>query len=292
MKKTFLILILVFAMLLPGCSGQKISQVVATTRPVYDFTSILCQNTDITVELLVTESLSCLHDYTLQVRQMRAIEGAKAIVLSGAGLENFLSDALSGSDTVIDASAGISLLCGHYEDEHGHDHSDHHHEQDPHIWLSVDNARIMAENICKGLSAQYPQYSDILQDNLEKLNGSFDALDTYGSSALSSLSCKDLITFHDGFGYFAQYWGLNILHSLEEESGSEASASELKELIQLVESNHIPAIFTETNGSVSAAQIIAAETKISVHSLNMGMSDMDYFEAMYHNIDTIKEALG
>ena len=46
---------------------------------------------------LVTESVSCLHDYTLTVRQMRSIEGAAMVILSGAGLEEFMEEALEGS---------------------------------------------------------------------------------------------------------------------------------------------------------------------------------------------------
>lgn len=289
MKKILSVLIILCLLLLPGCSaGEASAPVVATTRAVYDLTALLCRSTGITVDLLITENLSCLHDYTLQVRQMRAIEGAEVVIVSGAGLEDFLSDALADTDFVIDASSGIPLLCH----DHDHGHGDHHHEEDPHIWLSVSNARIMADNICQGLIEKYPQYRDVFIDNLGKVLSDLDALDSYGKQAFSSLKSRDLITFHDGFAYFAQYWDLNILHSLEEESGSEASASELKELIQLVRDYGIPAIFTEDNGSVSAAGIIAAETGISVYALNMGMSDMGYFEAMYHNINTIKEALG
>jgi ABC-type Zn uptake system ZnuABC Zn-binding protein ZnuA len=78
---------------------------------------------------------------------------------------------------------------------------------------------------------------------------------------------------------------------MEEESGSEASAQELKELIATVREHHLPALFTERSGSVSAAGIISAETGATVYALDMAMSGNDYFEAMYHNIDTIKEAL-
>lgn len=293
MKKTITIIMLIFALLLPGCSQRKqTAQVVATTRPVYDFASYLCQNTDIAVDLLVTESLSCLHDYTLQVRQMRAIEGAHVIVQCGAGLESFLQDAIPGAKAVIDSSEGVSLLCGDHAHDDAHEHDGHHHDQDPHIWLSIGNARIMAQNISKGLCTQFPEHSNTFQENLEKLNTEFDALDAYGQNTLSNLSHRELITFHDGFGYFAEYWNLNIVHALEEESGSEASAAELQELIMLVEKYNIPAIFTEENGSTSAAQVVASEAGISVYTLNMGMSEADYFESMYHNIDTIKEALG
>ena len=288
MKRFFLIIILLFALSFTGCTVQTSSQIVATTKPVYDFTAALCQDTDLTVSLLVTEKLSCLHDYTLQVHQMRDIESAEVIILSGAGLEEFLSDALTNAKCVIDSSEGIHLHCS----GHSHDSDNHHHEHDPHIWLSVANARSMTQNICQGLIQKYPQYQSIFEKNLARITDQFDQLDTYGKNTLSTLSNKQLITFHDGFSYFADYWGLHILHSLEEESGSEASAGELKELIRLVRDNQIPAIFIEENGSTSAAHTVARETGIRVYALNMGMSGSDYFEMMYHNIDTIKEALG
>ena len=292
MKRLLLCILLLFSIfLLFGCSGSEPSaQVIATTKPVYDFTAFLCQNTGIRVELLVTENLSCLHDYTLQVRQMRAIEAAETVVMNGAGLEDFLSDVISTKEHIVDASQGIELLCGghsHEEEQHGH-----HHENDPHIWLNVDYARQMASNICSGLINRYPQYKDMLSQNLSALNLKFDELDAYGNDKLSNLKTKDLITFHDGFAYFAEDWDLHILHSLEEESGSEASAAELKELIGLVTSHNLPAIFVEENGSTSASKVISAETGAKIFTLNMAMGDKDYFESMYQNIDSIKEALG
>ena len=79
---------------------------------------------------------------------------------------------------------------------------------------------------------------------------------------------------------------------MEEESGSEASASELIHLIEEVEHHQLPAIFTEALGSVSAARIISAETGVPVYTLDMGMHGNSWFEAMYHNISTLKGALG
>ena len=85
---------------------------------------------------------------------------------------------------------------------------------------------------------------------------------------------------------------MHILRAVEEESGSEASARELIELIEEVEHHSLPAIFTEKSGSVSAAGIIARETGCGSFPLDMAMAGDSYFEAMYHNIDTVKEALG
>ncbi len=290
MKRIF-ILLLTAMLTLCGCSRQEAAQVAATTLPVYEFTTRLCLGTPITVTRLVTEEVSCLHDYSLNVRQVKAAESAELIVISGAGLESFLDDLLLNTQ-VLDASTGIELLCPESGHEHGHDHEDHSHDKDPHIWLSPANAVIMAQNICQGLSAQYPEYQNTFAANLDTLTEALVQLQTYGEDTLSSLKTRDIITFHDGFAYFAQSFDLHILEAVEEESGSEASAKELIHLIEEVEHHNLNAIFTEKSGSVSAAGIIARETGCGSYPLDMAMAGDSYFDAMYHNIDTIKEALG
>ncbi len=290
MKKAiaFLCLILIAAST-AACAApnSQSAEIAATTLPVYDFTVRLCEGTDLKVIRLVTESVSCLHDYSLNVKQVKAAEGAQVIIKSGAGLEDFMKDLLDGKN-VIDASEGIDFLpMGHnHENEHSHSH-----EHDPHIWLSPENGKHMAQNICAQLINLYPQHKDALEQNLTALLAEFDKLQAYGEEALAGLSCRELITFHDGFSYFAKAFDLKILRSVEEESGSEASAAELQELIDLVKSHRLPAIFTEVNGSTAGAKVIASETGVSVRALNMAMSGDSYFEAMYQNIDTIKEAL-
>lgn len=292
--KRFFLLLIICIFFLPACSRQAApAHIAATTLPVYEFTARLCEGTDITVTRLVTENVSCLHDYSLNVRQVKAAEAAELVILSGAGLEDFMTDILADKPTV-DSSAGIDLLecvSDHEHDhDHGHDHA-HHHETDSHIWLSPENAKIMAQNIFHGLCAQYPRHTDTFQQNLSDLLTDLDTLQTYGEDTLAGLECRDLITFHDGFGYFADAFDLHILQAVEEESGREASAQELKQLIHIVREHDLPAVFTEVNGSVSAAEVICRETGASLYTLDMAMGSSSYFDAMYHNINTLKEAL-
>lgn len=303
MKKTSIFLIsLLFCLSLGGCAGKpEATDIAAATLPVYEFTQALCQGTDLTVGRLISEPVSCLHDYSLNVNQVRQAESADLIILSGAGLEEFMEDILAGKPSV-DASQGISLLEGEAHDHDGHDHGEdhtheahedeHHHEDDPHIWLSPANAKIMAANICTGLSDRYPQWKTVFSTNLDDLLSRLDALEQYGQDHLSQLSCRELITFHDGFAYFAQAFDLEILAAVEEESGSEASAKELIDLIRLAREHQLPAIFVEQNGSTSAADILSRETGAKTYVLDMAMAGNSYFEAMYRNIDTVKEALG
>ena len=294
-----LLILFPILLLLCGCGKEtQQAQIAATTLPVYGFTSRICEGTPLTVTRLVTEEVSCLHDYSLNVRQVKAAEAAETIVISGAGLEEFMEDILHDTDA-IDASAGVERITPeeHHHD-HGHEdeaetgHEGHHHEQDPHIWLSPANAIIMADNICRGLMERYPQHSQTFEENFSVLKQELEELTVYGHSQLQELACRDLITFHDGFAYFAEAFDLHIVRAVEEESGREASAKELIHLIEEVQLHKLPAIFTEKSGSVSAAGIIARETGTHTFTLDMAMAGDSYFEAMYHNIDTIKEALG
>ena len=290
----FILSILFIITLFPGCSvPAETAQIAATTLPVYEFTSRICEGTGITVTQLVNEAVSCLHDYSLNVSQVRSAESAQLIVISGAGLEDFMDDLLAGKD-IIDSSQGIHLIEGSHEHEHDQEevsHDGHHHEEDPHIWLSPANAKIMARNICAGLSAHYPEHTQAFEENLAALFADLDTLQTYGDALLADLSCRELITFHDGFAYLAESFDLEILEAVEEESGSKASAAELIHLIKEVRHHQLPAIFTETLGSVSAAETISAETGAAIYALDMAMYGNSYFDAMYHNINTLKGAL-
>lgn len=293
MKRWILWLLLVVIMLTcVACSKQNTQSCIATTTmPVYTFTKVLCEGTPLSVELLVQENVSCLHDYTLTVKHMKMLENADLIVISGAGLESFLDDALPDGKHLIDASAGISLHHSHDENEHDHSHS-HHHDADPHFWLSLICAQQMSHNICNQLTAAYPQYAARFQSNLAILDNKFSDLQKYAEEQLSQLSSNELVTFHDGFSYMAEELGLTILKAVEEEAGSEASAQDLIAICQLVEHHNLPAVFVEKNGSNSAAKIIANETGAKMYVLDMAISGCDYFEAMYYNINTLKEALG
>ena len=286
--------LIIICLMIVGCVPiQTPAQIAASTLPVYEFTVRLCQNTGITVTRLVNESVSCLHDYTLQVTQMKSIEAAELVVMNGGGLEEFLHDALHSASNIADASLDIPLLCPQTAHSHDHEHEhEHHHEKDPHIWLSPVHASQMAANICSALCSRYPEHRETFQTNLASLQADLQTLQTYGEEQLRDLSCRELVTFHDGFAYFAEAFGLSILEAVEEESGSEAPASELIRLITLVQDHSLPAIFIEMNGSDAAAQIISTETGTKIYTLDMAMAGDSYFDAMYHNINTIKEALG
>ena len=77
MKRLLCILNILLLLLLCGCApSQPRAQIAATTLPVYELTFRLCDGTGLTVTQLVTEAVSCLHDYSLNVRQVRAADAS------------------------------------------------------------------------------------------------------------------------------------------------------------------------------------------------------------------------
>ena len=283
-KRIFALLAALLLLTVSGCAKKQASSeqakadILATTQPVYQLATALTDGTGLTSALLISEPVSCLHDYTLTVSQMEKIEGAQLILESGLGLEDFMADALSGK-TRIDISSGLSTLTG---DE----------GTDPHWWLDPTRFRQAAALAAQELGTQYPEFSDQFAENLAAFDRKLSDLQAYGDEALSSLSCRKLVTFHDGFSYFADSFGLTIAAAMEVESGSEPSAKELESIISIVEENRFPAVFYETNGESGSAEVVANETGCSVWTLDMAISSSDYFAAMRENIDIVKEALG
>ena len=295
----------VLALLLTACGAPAAGtedddtlHVLATTYPVYLFTTAVTEGVEgVEVSLLVNQPVSCLHDYTLTVTDMKAVERADVVVINGAGLEDFLDDALAASGgAVIDCSAGLELLPAM-----GHEGHDHDTEYDPHIWMDPAYAQEMMAVIAQGLGEAL--YGDGWASHGEFHTNQLAAKDVLEQARqrwaeqLAPLAGAELITFHDGFQYFARAFDLTLLKAIEEEEGAEASAAEIREVAGLIGEYGIPAIFTETNGSDATARAIARETGCLVCQLDMIMSGEGtgigpYLDAMQKNIDTIVEALG
>ena len=287
MKKLIFPLLLVLYLTLSACGvsgGEAPSSqegdtltIAATTYPVYLFTrAVVGEMEGVKVSAVINQPMSCLHDYTLSVGDMKIIEGSDVIVMNGVGLEDFMDDALAASSAmVINSSEGVELLP--YEGHEDHDHGDSE-EAGDHFDPEAYQKR------AQDASAQLLNWKSTLRDIIAS-----DQPDL-------RLPHRELITFHDGFQYFAQAFDLDILKAIEEEEGSEASAAEIREIVSLIRTYEIPAIFTEVNGSDSTAQAIARETGVAVCPLSMIMSgDGDgldsYCDAISENVETFVNAL-
>ena len=301
MYRRILALALLLALVLTGCAQVPplwTRACVAATTLSRLAVYLRCDGgTGLRVERVISEPVSCVHDYALSVEQMKILSRSRAVVISGLGLEDFMADVLPDGERCIDASAGIETLSAeahdhdhdHDHDGHGHDHE--HGEADPHLWLDPARAGQMVRNIAAGLSGLYPAYAETFSRNAEAYCAELDKLLEDGRAALSGLSCRELVTFHDGFGYFADAFGLDIAAAMEVEAGSEPPARELEEIVGLLRERDIPAVFCEASGDDAVARLVANETGAGVFVLDLGMGARDYFETLRHDLETVKEAL-
>ena len=317
MKKRILSILCAAVMLLTACSQPAQSgsgsvsgseeesglTILATTYPVYLFASAVTEGVEgVEVDRLGTGAISCLHDYTLSVGDMKKIEAADVIAINGVGLETFMDDALAASQAdVIDTSKGVELLeslTHHHEageEGDGHDHGHY----DPHIWMDPANAVIMVQNISKELAQLNPKNAPAYLKNATAATHQLEACDQELEelAGYSRLDMKGgLITFHDGFQYFAKAFHLPLLAAIEEEAGSEASAKEINDITAMVKDQSIPMIFTETNGSDATAQAISRETGCAVGQLNMMMSGEGtelsaYTDSLKANVQAVVDGL-
>lgn len=257
--------LLVVVLLLTGCTGApeapRGKTVACTTYPVYLLAQAVTRGAGgLEPVLVIDQQLSCLHDYTLTINDMKRIESSAVLAINGAGMEDFLQDVLE-QRTCIDCSAGLDLLWKEEEEEY-----------DPHFWLDPTLAAGMAENLAEGFAAADPERAQRYRDNAAAAGDFLADLKSEISEELSALPQRELITFHDGFAYFARAFDLDIVASVEEEEGSEASARRINELVELIDRYQLSAVFTEVNGSVSTAQALARERGIEVRALDLGMS--------------------
>lgn len=269
----------------PSSAPEKTISIAATTWPVYCFTSAVTEGVaGVNVTPVINAQTSCLHDYTLTVSDMKILEGANIIVMNGVGLEDFMGDALSASSAdVVDCSQDVKLLTLA-------DGTD-----DPHIWMDPSRAAQMVQNIGAGLAQADPEHAAAYQKNADAASRRLTAVyDGWRRDQMLENTAypRELITFHDGFGYFADAFGLEMLKAIEEEEGSETSAQEIKEIVSLIGAHQIATIYTEVNGSDATAKAIARETGVSVGILSMLMSGeggglTPYLSGIEANIKTV-----
>ena len=154
----------------------------------------------------------------------------------------------------------------------------------------------MMSNISLQLSQMFPEQEAAFYTAYETTVEQLELARQDWQEDFRTLSHQHIITFHDGFQYFAHTNGIEILKAIEEEEGAEASAAEIKEIVSLIKEHDVSVIFVEKNGSDSTARAIARETGVSVYALDMIMSGdgngiQSYIDAMTTNLQTVAEAL-
>jgi ABC-type Zn uptake system ZnuABC Zn-binding protein ZnuA len=307
--------LLIGLLLLSACgSSAEVSEapqdgkirVVATTTFIADVTRVIADDqVQITTLLLPGQNP---HAYQPAPLDMVAVTEADLILVNGFGLEDFLEDLLSGSNTdadVIVVSEGITplMMTGYSGEDQDHGSEDSLEAvmgQDPHVWFDPNNVLIWAENITRDLAQKDPENGDLYRANLEKYRTQLQELDIWIRDQITEipLDRRELVTDHTTLGYFARAYGLvqigAVIPALTTEA--ETSGQELAGLIDTIRAQQARAIFVGVDFDPNLAQRVADETGVKLvplyfGSLSAGEPAGTYLSFMRYNVQTIVAAL-
>ncbi len=140
---------------------------------------------------------------------------------------------------------------------------------DPHFWMSFDNAEVMARNMADYVIKIRPDFEMQIKQNLFTFSKEMENLKHLYSSILPS--CKERTIYHVGhlaFGYIALDYGLNFKALFSSDMDQEPSAKEIAELVKAIKENGVKYIFSEEQLNPALAETIAKETDAKILMLN------------------------
>ena len=243
------------------------------------------------------------HLYKPTRKDVNAILGADMVFYSGLMLEGRLSDSLiKAARRGIDVYPVTELLDEKYllepPEMKGH--------WDPHVWMDVKAWGKAVIVVADALSERDPAHRTVYQSNAQAYLEQLDELDTYARRVIASIpeSKRILITAHDAFNYFAQAYGMEVRGIQGISTESEAGVKRINNLVDLIVSRDVGAVFTES--SVSAKHVRALIDGAASHDHHVviggelfsdamgrpGTHEGTYIGMIDHNATTIARALG
>ena len=289
------------------------TQVVCTLFPYYDFARQIGGD-DVDVTLVVPAGRET-HSFEPTPMDVIRISQADVFIYNGGESEQWVTDILdaAGEDipcvlSMMDAAElhEEELVEGMQSGTSAHDHHDHDEDEeeieyDEHIWTSPVTAMALCRAITDGLCQADPDHADSFRARLadylaalETLDGTFRQIVAEGS--------RDLLVFGDRFPllYFCREYGLDYRAAFHGCAGdTEPSLTTLKYLIDLVNEQHIPVVYTIELSSRKVAKAIAETTGAQVRTFHscqtVSRAEFDagvtYLQLMEADADVLREGL-
>ena len=150
---------------------------------------------------------------------------------------------------VVDCSRGIDII-----------------ENDPHLWLSPKNAKIITNTILDIMVNNYPQHTNYFRNNSKRFIHELDSLDSEIENILALKKNKILLVYHPAWKYLAEYYDLEEIAI--EQDGKSPKAKDLQKFIEGTKEKGASCIFYDPHFDDSAVTAIALSLGLSINSLN------------------------
>lgn len=191
-------------------------------------------------------------------------------------------------------------------DDHDHDHEEDEHdsdevEYDEHIWTSPKNAVVLCRAVCDAICRADAENAAFYRANCENYCAQLEDLDAR-FAALCESAPRRLLIFADRFPmlYFCREFGLDYRAAFHGCSGdTEPSLATIKFLIDKVEDENIPVVYTIDFGTKKVAAVVSECTGAAIETLysmqTVSRADFDagetYLTLMERNFEALRKGL-
>ena len=188
-----------------------------------------------------------------------------------------------------------------HDDEHGHgemdEHGHAHGRYDLHIWLDIDNAKVVTREVAEQLAVVYPQYEAQLAANMNNTIEKLDSLEVELRSLSESFSSEPFVVFHDAYQYLEKMLGLNNVGTVTVNPELGTGAKRLQELRETISRTGSSCIFKEPQFDPSALEVVSEGTDLKIGTLDPLGAEITpgpnaYFELLRNMAHSLKDCLG
>ncbi len=171
---------------------------------------------------------------------------------------------------------------------------------DPHVWMSLSNAELLAQQITQVLIRMNPGHQLFYEENLKKFTQEINALAQQYQTTLAHCQTRQVVHIgHLAFENLTRAYGLQLTALAGTSHEGEHSAQKLAALVDEINARQIPAIFTEDTLSPRLAQTVAQETGAQILPLypieHISKTDFNanvtYAELMRRNLQSLARGL-
>ncbi len=242
-----------------------------------------------------------IHHFEPATKDLANMRGAKLVLASGKGLENYLAklrDSLGAGVKVVEVGEkvpSIPFVCDH---DHGEgEHAHHHGDFDPHWWHSAENMKRAARIMSDELSAADPANAQSYEAGAKAASKRFDELKKWAQMEIGKIPRADrkLVSAHDAFGYFCKEYGFEAISILGMSRSDESSVKHVTEATTTIRENKIRAAFPEDQANPKVLEEIVRSTGVTMGEPLVADGTAKHahtFETMLaHNVRAIVKAL-
>jgi len=227
-------------------------------------------------------------DYQPRPEDIKKLVDLDAIVVNGIGHDDFIFPMIkaSGNTKVViirpnEATPQIKASGGKGVNSH--------------TFISFTNAIQQTYAIERALAALRPTDAPALQQNAGDYARRLRLIKSKAAASLAEAKITRVVTVHDGYGYLMQEFGLDIAGVVQPSHGLTPSATELRDMVRLLQREKIKVVFSEETFPTQMLRVLQDEAGVKVYIIShiaSGPFTPDRFERdMQTNVDTMIRAL-